>query len=514
MSNPFSSMLVRVCQRNIAPWLLVGGVSVGLLGSLAACQKQSATALAPVATTSAPASASAPTVALPNFASLVEQYGPAVVNIGVVQTIRTSGPANGGPNFGGLENDPFFDFFRRFGDLGGLFGGQRRAPQVEESRSIGSGFVIAVDGVILTNAHVVADAREVSVKLTDRREFKAKVLGVDKRTDVAVLKIEAKDLPTVKLGNPTQAKVGEWVLAIGSPFGFENTVTAGIISAKARALPDENYVPFIQTDVAVNPGNSGGPLFNLNGEVIGINSQIYSRSGGFMGISFAIPIDVATKVAAQLQKDGVVRRGRVGAQVQDVTQDMADAFGLAKPAGALVVKVDKNSPAEKAGIRAGDVVQKVDEQAITRSTDLPAYIANQQPGQSVVFEIIRNRKLEKISIVLGELDEKRSTAETSAPPEKKASGKLGLALRPLTVAEARSVSLSGGLLVEEASGAAARAGVQRNDVIVAVNDQPVSSVEQLRGVLDEANKGANKVVALLVLRGDSQLFIPVPLKSD
>ncbi|MDP1718499.1 MAG: Do family serine endopeptidase, partial [Burkholderiales bacterium] len=319
---------------------------------------------------------------LPDFTELVEKQGPAVVNISTTQTARPNPLAPQIPNL--QEDDPFYEFFRRFIPNPGP--GQREF----QPQSLGSGFIISADGYILTNAHVVDAADEITVRLTDKREFKAKVIGADRRTDVALIKIEAAGLPLVKFGDPAKLKVGEWVAAIGSPFGFENSVTAGIVSAKGRSLPQENFVPFIQTDVAVNPGNSGGPLFNLRGEVVGINSQIYSRTGGFMGLSFAIPIDVANQIAQQLRTTGKVTRGRIGVVIQPVTKELAESFGLPRSQGALVNSVEKGGPADKAGIEPGDVIVKFDGKAVNASEDLPRIVGGTPPGSKVTVQIWRN----------------------------------------------------------------------------------------------------------------------------
>jgi serine protease Do len=368
----------------------------------------------------------------------------------------------------------------------------------------GSGFIVAADGLILTNAHVVADAEEVTVKLTDKREFKAKVIGADKLTDVAVLRIDARDLPTVKIGSAREARVGEWVVAIGSPFGFENSVTAGIISAKSRSLPDEGYVPFLQTDVAINPGNSGGPLFNLNGEVIGINSQIFSRSGGYQGLSFAIPIDVAMKVEQQLVDHGKVSRGRMGVAVQELNQSLAESFGLDKPRGALVSSVEKGSPAERAGVEPGDVILKFNGQEVARSSDLPPLVADLAPGSSANLEVWRGQRTRTLSVKLGELP--GSLAQAAAEPADRT--QLGLAARPLTAAERRELGVAeGGLVVERVAdgGPAARAGIRPGDVILSAGGEKLADVGQLRGLA--ARKG--KYLALQLLRGDQRLFVPL-----
>jgi serine protease Do len=350
---------------------------------------------------------------------------------------------------------------------------------------------------------VVADATVVTVRLTDKREFKAKVIGTDKRTDVALLKVDATGLPTVKLGDASRVKVGEWVMAVGSPFGFDSTVTAGIVSAKSRNLPDETLVPFIQTDVAINPGNSGGPLFNLDGEVIGINSQIYSRTGGYQGLSFAIPIDVAMQVKDQLQNHGRVSRGKLGVYIQPLTPELAQSFGVARPAGALVSSVEKGGPAERAGVQPGDVVMAVNGQPVETNVDLPRIIFSLRPGETVKLRLWRQNAAVEIPVTLGDLEPARSAA--ADPVEPATTGKLGLALRPLAAAEARELDVANGLLVERADGAAAKAGLQRGDVVLAVNGEPVFSVEQFSGLVTRAGSQ----IALLIQRGDSRLFVPV-----
>jgi serine protease Do len=430
--------------------------------------------------------------ALPDFSALVEQYGPAVVNISTTTRVRTQSeqlPVEPG--------DPFYEFFRRF---------QIPMPQGDAIRKgVGSGFIVSTDGYILTNAHVVDDAAEVTVKLTDKREFQAKVLGIDKRTDVALVKIDAKGLPAVRIGDASKARVGEWVAAIGSPFGLENTVTAGIISAKSRSLPDETYVPFIQTDVAINPGNSGGPLFNMAGEVIGINSQIYSRTGGYMGLSFAIPIDVAMKVRNDLQKYGKVSRGRLGVTIQALSPDLADSFGLKKAEGALVSAVESGSPAEKAGIKPGDVIVAVDGRPIGQSADLPRVIGETRPGTRVSIRIWREGGTREVTAALGEIPAEKIAAAGSDAKTK--SGKLGVAVRPLTNEERKQIGADGGVLVESADGPAGRAGVQPGDVILALNNQPVKNVEQLRRLV-ERSRGS---VALLIQREGNKIYVPVRL---
>jgi serine protease Do len=450
---------------------------------------------APSVISSAPESPQTSVITLPDFAEIASRQGPAVVNISVSGSVKTG--FSGFPGFPQANpNDPFYEFFRRF-----------QPPAQQNSvptHGLGSGFIVSPDGVILTNAHVVADADEVIVKLTDKREFKAKVTGIDKLSDVAVLKIDARDLPTVKIGDPQNARVGEWVIAIGSPFGFENTVTAGIISAKSRTLPDEGYVPFLQTDVAVNPGNSGGPLFNMNGEVIGINSQIYSRSGGYQGLSFAIPIDVAMNVEQQLINHGKVSRGRLGVMIQEVNQQLADTFGLDKPAGALVSSVEKNSPAEKAGIETGDVILKFNGKKITRSADLPPLVSGLSPGTVANIELWRKGKTKNISMSVGEM--RVASVKGNANGENKA--ELGLAVRPLTPEERRQADVASGLLVENVgAGPAASAGIQPGDVILSVNGERTDTVDKLRSLVSRKNKH----LALLILRGEQQMFVPLDL---
>ena len=434
-------------------------------------------------------------VALPDFSALVEQNGPAVVNISTTAApVRTQMQL---PQIPGEPGDPIQEFFRRF---------QIPMPQGDAiRRGVGSGFIVSADGYILTNAHVVDDASEVTVKLTDKREFKAKVIGVDRRTDVALVKIDARNLPMVRIGDASKARVGEWVAAIGSPFGLENTVTAGIISAKSRSLPDENYVPFIQTDVAINPGNSGGPLFNMAGEVIGINSQIYSRTGGYMGLSFAVPIEVAMKVKTDLQKYGKVSRGRLGVTIQGVTQELADSFGLKKAQGALVSAVEPKSPADKAGVKTGDIILAVDGRAIENSIDLPRMIGESRPGTAVTLKVWRQGETQELRASLGEAPAEkvaRADSESKTQPSK-----LGLALRPLTEEERKQIEAEGGLLVEQSEGPAARAGVQAGDVILALNNQPVKSVDQLRRLVDRS-RGS---VALLIQREGNKIYVPIRL---
>jgi len=440
-----------------------------------------------------PASVAA-AVGLPDMSEIVARNSPAVVNVSMSGKVKNRNM----PELPGLDpNDPFYEFFRHFG-----------VPQQRGERRVsgqGSGFIVREDGLILTNAHVIESADEVIVRLNDKREFKAKVLGADKATDVAVLKIEARDLPTVKIGSTASTRVGEWVLAIGSPFGFESSASAGIVSAKSRSLPDDNYVPFIQTDVAVNPGNSGGPLFNMAGEVIGINSQIYSRTGGYQGLSFAIPIDVAMSIQDQIVKHGKVQRGRLGVSIQEVNQSLAESFGLKKAVGALISSVESGSPAAKAGLESGDVIMAVNGKDIQSSNELPPIIANVRPGDTAKLQVWRKGSMREIEVkVGGAKDEKNASADNG---KESAHSKLGLALRTLTPEEARQIGGKGGLVVENATGAAARAGIRRGDVVLSVNGEPVANVEQLRALVAKASKR----VALLIQRGDAKLFVPVDL---
>jgi serine protease Do len=375
-------------------------------------------------------------------------------------------------------------------------------PQGEvPTQGQGSGFIVGADGIVLTNAHVVQGASEVTVKLTDRREFRAKVLGADPATDIAVLRIEAKNLPVVKLGDPAATRVGDWVVAIGSPFGFENSVSAGIVSAKGRSLPGETYVPFLQTDVAVNPGNSGGPLFNLSGEVVGINSMIYSRSGGYQGLSFAIPINVALKVKDQIVATGGVKHARLGVAVQELNQALADSFGLKQAAGALVATVQPGSAAEKAGIQPGDVITKYNGTDIGPASELSAAVGQASPGDKIRLEVLRKGEKREITATLGTAQVEKTA---KADDGKQGRGRLGLSVRPLTPQESREANVQGGLLVEEAGGAAARAGMQPGDIVLMAGGKPVKSVDDLRS----ATSGSG-TVALLVQRGEARVFVPM-----
>jgi len=436
---------------------------------------------------------------LPDFTDLVEKQGPAVVNISTTQIIRN---AQGLPNL--PEGDPFYEFFRRFAP---------QMPREQESQSLGSGFIISADGYIMTNAHVVDRADKITVRLTDKREFSAKVIGADKRTDVALLKIDATGLPRIVVGDPNKLKVGEWVVAIGSPFGFDSSVTAGIVSAKGRSLPQDNFVPFIQTDVAINPGNSGGPLFNMNGEVVGINSQIYTRSGGSMGLSFAIPIDVATQVADQLRSTGKVTRGRIGVTIQELTRELAESFGLSKPVGALISSVEKGGPADKAGIEASDVILRFDGKPVNGSSDLPRIVAATRPGSKVAVELWRKGESRQVTVEVAEMPEDGKLARAAkklADEVAEMISRLGIAVSELTREQLQELQVGGGLLVEEVKGSAARAaGLQHGDVLLAIGNIPIRSLGQFNDILKQVSKGKN--VALLVRRGDAATYVAIRL---
>jgi serine protease Do len=446
-----------------------------------------------------------PMVQLPDFSALVEHYGPAVVNVQVVEHAQERG--GGGGDSGDESDDPFNDFFRRFGIPSPNFTPRNAPPQ----RGTGSGFIVSPDGYILTNAHVVQNADEVTVKLVDRREYRARVIGIDERTDVAVIKIEGHSLPVVKIGDASKLKPGQWVVAIGSPFDFDNSATAGIVSATARPLPSEasNYVSFIQTDVPINPGNSGGPLFNVKGEVVGINSQIFSQTGGYMGLSFAIPIDVAVNVEEQIIKLGHVVRGRIGVLIQDVTAQLAESFGLDRPRGALVSSVEPGGPADKAGIKPGDVILAVNGETIERYGELSSRISNSKPGSEVRLAVWRNRMEEQLEVHVALLNEhEERTAQHSLPGHgSDQAAKLGLTVRPLTGDEKQQAQTEGSLIVERAGGPAAAAGVQAGDVILGVNGKTVHSLAEL----DQATKSAGKTFALRIQRQDAQIYVPLEL---
>jgi serine protease Do len=437
---------------------------------------------------------------VPNYRAIVQQAGPAVVGVTVEGTHRLT--AEELPP--GLQDDPFFQFFR---GLPGFQPRGRGAPQ-QPFRGQGSGFIVSADGLILTNAHVVREAKEVTVKLSDRREYSAKVLGADPATDVAVLRIDAKDLPTVRLGDPKQLQVGDPVLAIGSPFGFEQTATQGIVSALGRSLPGDSYVPFIQTDAAVNPGNSGGPLFDGNGSVVGINAQIYSQSGGYQGLAFAIPIDVALKVKDQIVATGKAQHARLGVMIQELTQPLAESFGLKRPDGALVASVTPDSPAAKAGLKAGDVITQIDGEPIARSGELSARVGMRMPGDTAKLKVWRDRSERELSVKLGSAtsEEEPAVAKSGGDAQQ---ARLGLALRPLTGEERKQAEVDHGLVVEDVGGPAARAGIRPGDVLLSVNGKPVDSIEQVRSSL----KSQTRTAALLILRDGNQIFVPVNLGS-
>ena len=450
---------------------------------------------------------------LPDFVKLVEDQGGAVVNISTTQAVRR--PA-GLPQIPGIEDEEVQEFFRRF--IPRQQPGPQQGPR-PESRSLGSGFIISADGYVLTNAHVIEGADEVTVKLTDKREYKARVIGADKRTDVALIKIEPSGaLPAVKFGDPARLKVGEWVVAIGSPFGFENTVTAGIVSAKGRSLPQENFVPFIQTDVAINPGNSGGPLFNMRGEVVGVNSQIYSRTGGYMGLAFAIPIDVALDIQKQLREKGRVSRGRIGVVIQEVSKDLATSFGLDRPRGALVNSVEKGSPADKAGLEATDIILKFDGKVVDSSSDLPRIVGATRPGAKADLEVWRKGAARSLSITVGELQEARVAArDTPRAPKavELAANRLGIVVSELSAKQKEDLKLANGLVVTEVK-PEARAEVRRGDVLLTLvhkgRHTELISTEQLNRLLAGMDK--NAVITLQVRRGDAVAFVTVNGLTD
>ena len=436
---------------------------------------------------------------LPDFTELVEQVGPSVVNI------RTSEKVSARTNTNGMDED-MLEFFRRFGvpipNMPRQQRPQRPQPDEEQPRGVGSGFILTADGYVMTNAHVVDGADEVIVTLTDKREFKAKIVGTDKRTDVAVVKIEATGLPAVKVGDVSRLKVGEWVMAIGSPFGLESTVTAGIVSAKQRDTGD--YLPFIQTDVAINPGNSGGPLINMRGEVVGINSQIYSRSGGFMGISFAIPMDEAIRVSEQLRASGRVTRGRIGVQIGQVTKDVAESIGLGKASGALVTGVESGSPAEKAGIEAGDIITRFDGKAIDKLADLPRLVGNTKPGTKSTVTVFRRGTAKDLSLTIAEIEGDkpvRKAAEREEKPKASAAAQLiGLSVSALTDAQKKELNIRGGVVVNSATDAAARAGLREGDVILSIANTEIGGVKDLEAALAKVDK--NKPINVLYRRGE------------
>ncbi|MES2635912.1 MAG: DegQ family serine endoprotease [Pseudomonadota bacterium] len=443
---------------------------------------------------------------LPDFTELAEKHGAEVVNISVTQVMQGGG--NPTMPFPGMPDDENLqEFFKRFG-IPGMPGMPGQGVPEYKSSSLGSGFIISSDGYILTNAHVVSAADEVLVKLSDKREFKAKIIGADKRTDVALIKIEATNLPKVIIGDPSALKVGQWVAAIGSPFGLENTMTAGIVSAKGRALPQENFVPFIQTDVAINPGNSGGPLFNLAGEVVGINSQIYSRSGGSVGLSFSIPIDVAIDISNQLKLTGKVTRGWLGIAIQELNKELAESFGMKNTNGALIAGVEKGGPADKSGLEAGDVIIKFDSKPIVTSSDLPRIVGASKPAKSVPVEILRKGTVKNLTVTVGEMPtDPNEIVASSKAPSKSEANKVGLTLKELTPQQKKKLNGKNGLLVTDSTGAAAQAGIRRGDVILGLNNSESQSVEQFNKQINAV--AAGKTIAVLVLRGESTIYVPI-----
>ena len=467
--------------------------------------------------------AAAPEVrGLPDFADLVDRVGPAVVNIRTTQTVPAGARGRPGAPGGDEEANPLCELFPWMCPPGGGGGGTPRTPQPprrgqspgdEVPSGVGSGFILSADGFIMTNAHVVRGADDIYVKLPDKREFKAKLIGADARTDVAIIKIEGTGLPLVSIGDSNKLRVGEWVMAIGSPFDLDNTVTAGIVSAKGRDTGE--YVPFIQTDVAINPGNSGGPLINLRGEVVGINSMIYSRSGGYQGIAFAIPIDEAMRVGEQLRSSGRVTRGFLGVQPGAVTKDVAESLGLAKPAGAVVEKLLPNTSAEKAGLKEGDVILKFDGKTVDKHTDLPRIVGNTKPGQRVAVQIWRNGATRELNLVLGEMEPDKPVAQRGGPDKGKGKDEkkeappnaLGLVITDLTDAKRKELKVDGGVVIEAADGPAARAGLRAGDVIVKVQNTDITSVKQFNDVI--AKLDLKKVVALLVKRGETSQYVPI-----
>jgi serine protease Do len=500
---------VAITAKRLTLALCAAGVVGGAVGAIAvnhnnatAAAEAAAVAAAtpapvPVPATPAPVAGNANAVGLPDFTKIVSHNGPAVVNIRVKGSHKVSQRQM--PQFD--EDDPFFEFFRRFQPQQPQERGGGRSELVYGA---GSGFIVSPDGVILTNAHVVRDADEVTVKLQDRREYRAKVLGSDPKTDVAVLKIDARNLPVVPMGNTRNLQVGEWVLAIGSPFGLESTVTAGVVSAKGRSLPGDQ-VPFIQTDVAVNPGNSGGPLFNTRGEVVGINSQIYSQTGGYQGLSFAIPIDVAVRIKDQIVATGKVQHAKLGVGLQDIGQDFADSFKLDTPDGALVSNVERGSAADKAGLKSGDVIRKINGQPVITGGDLSAIVSVAKPGDKVALDVWRDGRIVQVSATLAGDTAKADPADRNGLASSDGGAKLGLALRPLDQMEKRQSGIPAGLVIEDAGGAAQMAGVQPGDVLLSVNGKQVTSVAQVRDMVGKSSKS----VALLIQRGDDRIFIPV-----
>ncbi|KGS31282.1 peptidase Do family protein [Burkholderia pseudomallei MSHR7343] len=493
---------------SLRTWLVAAAVTA--LTPLAA---QSATA-APNVTTTPAATGAAPAAraGLPDFADLVERVGPAVVNIRTTANVPADTRGALPP---GLDNGDMSEFFRRFFGipLPQGPGGQKNAPSTpdapdtEQNRGVGSGFILSSDGYVMTNAHVVDDADTIYVTLTDKREFKAKLIGVDERTDVAIVKINASSLPTVAIGDSNRVRVGEWVVAIGSPFGLDNTVTAGIVSAKGRNTGD--YLPFIQTDVAVNPGNSGGPLINMQGEVIGINSQIYSRTGGFMGISFAIPIDEAMRVAEQLKASGKVTRGRIAVAIGEVTKEVADSIGLPKAEGALVSSVEPGGPADKAGLQPGDIILKFNGRPVEAASDLPRMVGDTKPGAKATVTVWRKGQSRDLPITIAEFpaDKAAKADSRQAPQQKPRSSALGLTVSDLSPEQLKTLKLRNGVQIDAVDGPASRAGLQRGDIVLRVGDVDITSAKQFVDVTSKLDP--QRAVAVLVRRGENTQFIPI-----
>ncbi len=489
-------MRASICLKKGLSIVLIGAASLGFSLSGQVFAQSPAAAPAQAQTT--------PSVVLPDFADLVDRVGPAVVNIRTTQRVMPGQSET-------QADEEMQEFFRRF------FGtplpqapqperGERSTPGAEQEvpRGVGSGFIISGDGFILTNAHVIEGADEVYVRLTDKREFKAKIIGADRRTDVALVKIEGTNLPKLTIGDSSKIRVGEWVIAIGSPFGLENTVTAGIVSANARDTGD--YLPLIQTDVAVNPGNSGGPLINMRGEVIGINSQIYSRSGGYMGISFAVPIDEAMRIAEQLKTTGKVTRGRIGVQIGEVTKEVAESLGLQKAYGALVQRVEPGSPADKAGMEAGDIILRFNGTTIEKSSDLPRLVGRAAPGSRATVTVWRRGAARDLTGTIAEMEPEQSpaTEERKQPAQTNA---LGLAVSDLTEAQKKSAGLNSGVVVDAADGVAARAGLRAGDIILRLNNTDITNAQQFNGLVSRLEKG--RMAVLLVRRGDTSQFVPL-----
>jgi serine protease Do len=478
------------------PWLNKAKAGAGL------------TPVAVAAVASLPPLPALPPGSAPNYRAIVQQYGPAVVGV-MVEGLHKTTPEEAAEMAEAQQNDPTFRFFHGMPGLrGGPNSGHGATPD-QPFRGQGSGFIVSADGLILTNAHVVKDAKEVTVRLADRREYAAKVLGSDPATDIAVLRVDAQGLPTVRLGDPASLQVGDPVLAIGAPYGLEQTATSGIVSAKGRSLPGDAAVPFIQTDAAVNPGNSGGPLFDAAGNVVGINAQIYSRTGGFQGVSFAIPVDVAMRVRDQIVATGKAQHARLGVMVQDLNQPLADSFGLPKPDGALVAQIEPKSPAAAAGLKSGDVILRIDGEAIVQAGSLSARIARSQPGDQIKLSVWRGQKTIDLEATLGRAGETGAVQAAAEGNADEATGgvRLGLALRPLSSDERSQAELEHGLVVQAVQGAAARAGLAQGDVVMAINGLPVDTVDELKRVLAAKPKS----VALLVWRDGERRFVPVPL---